>query len=164
MSYIKELRKLVGNMPLELPGTGIIVYERSCLKTTFLLQERSDFNKFGLIGGGIELDETYRQCAARELYEESGLIASEDSFTLQEVYAGPKHVTVRPNGEIVYHTIVVFSLDIHLCTKTDAELDQETKRLQWFDKEGINHLLKNNLVFPSNAPILEDIVEGKFSF
>lgn len=164
MSYISELRKLVGNIPLELPGTGIIVVKKVASCTYFLLQKRSDTEQYGLLGGGIELEETYRECAVRELFEEAGLVASEESFKLQEVYAGRNHVTVRPNGEIVYHTVVVYSVDFNLCTKVDVVLDQETKELKWLCKEELKDLLENNLVFPNNAPILEDIIEGRFSF
>ena len=164
MSYISELRKLVGNIPLELPGTGIIVVKKVASCTYFLLQKRSDTEQYGLLGGGIELEETYRECAVRELFEEAGLVASEESFKLQEVYAGKRHVTVKPNGEIVYHTVVVYSVDFNLCTKVDVVLDQETKELKWLCKEELKDLLENNLVFPNNAPILEDIIEGRFSF
>ena len=162
MTYARKLRELVGHMPLELPGTGIIIYRKEGKNTFFLLQHRADNDLYGLLGGGIELNESYRECANRELYEESGLFAQEEDFVLQEVYAGKKHITVYPNGDVVHHTVVVFSIDYSMCSCERGGLDQETKELAWFDSEEIKELLAQNKVFPNNAPILEDLIEGMF--
>ena len=164
MTYVSNLRELVGHIPLELPGTGLIVFRKDDSKLYFLLQYRSNDDSYGLLGGGIELYEPYRECANRELHEESGLFTQEENFKLQEVYAGPKHVTVHPNKDVVVHTVVVFSIDYSKCSFDDGKLDQETKALVWFDLDGIKELLAQNLVFPNNAPILEDLVDGNFHF
>ena len=53
MSYISELRQLVGHRPLQLPGTGVLVWRMNQEdEVEILLQLRSDHNKWGLLGGG----------------------------------------------------------------------------------------------------------------
>ena len=162
-NYTKTLRELVGHIPLELPGTGLIIYRKEGEKVFFLLQHRSDNDLYGLLGGGIELFETYRECANRELYEESGLFSDEKDFVLQEVYAGKRHITIYPNGDEVHHTVVVFAIDYSKCSCDKGAVDQESKEVVWFDVAGIEELLARNLVFPNNAPILEDLVDEKFN-
>ena len=72
MSYVSEMRALVGHRPLQLPGTGLIIYRtRADGKTEVLLQTRNDNGKIGLLGGGIELGESYEDCAIREVHEEA---------------------------------------------------------------------------------------------
>lgn len=164
MAYVSKLRKLVGHMPLQLPGTGLIVFRKVDSKYYFLLQYRSKDNSYGLLGGGIEPLETYRECANRELHEESGLFSQEKNFKLQEVYAGPRHVTVHPNKDVVLHTVVVYTVDYSKCSLDDIKLDQETQYLAWFDLDEIKELLAQNLIFPNNAPILEDLIDGNFHF
>ena len=164
MTYVQNLRKLVGHMPLELPGTGLIIFKKCGDKLYYLLQHRTDNGKFGLLGGGIELHETYRHCANRELYEESGLFTQEEEFKLQDVYAGERHITIHPNGDEVHHTVVVFSIDYYKCSYDTGELDNESKGVVWCDEDTIKELLAQNKVFPNNAPILEDLIDGKFHF
>lgn len=165
MDYVKTLRSLVGNFPLELPGTGIIVYKREGASTFYLLQNRLDGNGVGLLGGGIELYETYRECAVRELYEESGILAEAEYFDLLDVYAGTRHITVYPSGDVVHHTVVVFSIDYDVCSHQEEVMStNETKSLEWFDASEISYLLQEGLIFPNNAPILEDLINGKFQF
>ena len=108
MSYVSELRSMVGHFPLQLPGTGVVLWRKSVDgEIEVLLQLRQDNDKFGLLGGGIELNETYEECALREVKEESGIEFSIQDLQLRGVYAGPKHITVKPNGDVIHHTVVV---------------------------------------------------------
>jgi 8-oxo-dGTP pyrophosphatase MutT (NUDIX family) len=67
--YIKEIRELIGNRPLILVGSTIIVMNE---KKEILFQHRSDTKEWGLPGGAMEIGESLEQTAERELFEETG--------------------------------------------------------------------------------------------
>lgn len=159
-NYVQSLRVHVGHAPLQLAGTGIILHKIENGEYKFLLQLRVDHNKYGLLGGGIELGESYEECAVGELLQEASLIAETEDLTLLKVYAGPKHITRHPSQDIVYHTVVVYSLDYSKCRKAPVAFDSsETKSLVWVTKSEITQILNEQKVFPNNIPILEDIVK-----
>lgn len=165
MSYVADLRKKVGHMPLQLPGTGVVVWRNSSNKgIEILLQLRSDHNKFGLLGGGIELGESYEQCAIRELQEEAAISASSSELLLKGVYAGQNHITIHPNGDIVYHTVVVYTLKYDNTSTASTTISSETKSLQWLSIDEIKKLLAKaeKHFFHNNIPILWDIVNKFF--
>lgn len=51
MSYVQELRALVGTRPLMLVGAGILIVNE---RHELLLQRRSDDGLWGIPGGGLE--------------------------------------------------------------------------------------------------------------
>lgn len=159
-SYVPYVRKYIKKKPIQIPGTGVLVYRTNAEgKQEVLLQLRSDFDQYGVPGGGIEIGETYKQCAVNELLQETAYIANEDDLELVDVYAGPKHVTRYPNGDIVFHTVVVFKIEASKCKKAQHKFDKnETKELVWATIDQISNLLQEQKVFPNNVPILEDVV------
>ena len=159
-NYVQTIRTYVGHTPLQVPGTGVIVYSKEEGELKILLQLRIDFDKYGLPGGGIELGESYEECAVNELQQETALIANPKDLELFNVYAGPKHITKYPNGDIVYHTVVVYKLEYEKCRKANHQVDKlETKALEWMTIPQIKEILSKKMVFPNNIPILEDIVK-----
>lgn len=161
-NYVKSLRLHIGKAPLQVPGTGVVVYRKNDQsKIEILLQLRVDCNKYGLPGGGIELGETYQECATNELQQETGLKVEPSEFKLFNVYAGAKHITkYEDSQDIVYHTVVVYMIEYKKCHKTNRTVDKsETKELKWATIPEIQEFLKEQKVFPNNIPILGDIVE-----
>ena len=67
--YIHSLRRLIGSRKIILNCAGAVIEKDGKI----LFQRRSDNGKWGLIGGLLELDETYAQAAVREIREETGL-------------------------------------------------------------------------------------------
>ena len=67
--YVKEIRELIGNRPIILVGSTIVVMNE---KKEILFQHRSDTKEWGLPGGAMEIGETLEQTAKRELFEETG--------------------------------------------------------------------------------------------
>lgn len=167
--YIRDIRS---NMKkghthdaIEATGAATIIYRSSNGMLEFLLQERSDFEQYGLLGGCMELGEDYRTCAERELFEEAGIIAKKEKLQLREVYAGAKHVTKYPSGDIVFNTTVLFSIKESECTiLEEVDISSETKSLKWFSYSELIKMLKNEpkKFFPNNYPMLLDIVEKFF--
>lgn len=163
-NYIKDLREQIGHDPIEGSGTGVVVYRTGDDGVEVLLQLRTDVNQYGLLGGGIELGDTYKACAVGELLQEAALVANEEDLQLKEVYAGPKHVTRYESGDIVFHTVVVYSLEYKKCHRLDIELDSETKALEWISIAELKTMLQQDAekFFPNNVPIMEDIVNKFF--
>lgn len=101
--YIRSLRRYVGHRPILLCGASVIVEND---KGEILLQKRCDNHLWGYAGGSIELDENTQAAAARELLEETGLIA--DELTLFNVFSGPDLHHVYPNGDEVSCIDIVY--------------------------------------------------------
>lgn len=105
MSYLSDLRKLVGSRPLLTVGATVLVMKDNKI----LLNLRSDTNTWGIPGGALELGETLEQTAHRELFEETGLSAG--SLRLVNVFSGEEFYFEYPNGDKLYSVIALFKAD-----------------------------------------------------
>ncbi|MGQ0440827.1 NUDIX domain-containing protein, partial [Bacillus sp. B-TM1] len=86
MGYIEDMRNLVGIHPLILIGSHAIILNK---KDEVLLQLRTDFNRWGIIGGALEYNETLEDALKREVFEETGLIIKNPE--LFRTYSGPDY-------------------------------------------------------------------------
>ncbi|WP_349402222.1 NUDIX domain-containing protein [Candidatus Phytoplasma solani] len=115
--------------PLFSPGASIIVYENE----KYLLQFRNDFKIWGLHGGAMDLGETGKETALRELKEETNLKALEiHSF---KTYSGEKIKIIYPNGDIIYPIVLGF-----VVTATEGKIKAqktEVKSLKWFEEKDL---------------------------
>ena len=123
--YIKYLRQYVGHGPVLQVGASVIVEDT---QGRILLQKRKDNHCWGYHGGSVELDEKVEDAAARELYEETGLVA--DDLQLWRVFSGPQTHYVYPNGDEVSNIDLVF-----ICRKFHGEIkkqESEVEELRFF--------------------------------
>lgn len=74
MGYLEEVRALVGNRMLLIPGVRCILLNQL---DQVLLERRSDFGVWGLPGGSAEPGEDVVDTMKRELLEETGLSAEQ---------------------------------------------------------------------------------------
>ena len=68
-NYVKRIRRYLGSQKIILNCAGGIVEKDGKI----LFQHRTDNDKWGLVGGLLELNETYLEAAIREIKEETGL-------------------------------------------------------------------------------------------
>lgn len=97
MTYVAELREAVGDRPLLLPSTALIVLDPD---GRILLQRRTDDGTWGLPGGLLEIGEAPEEAVVRETREEMGLeIGDVDLF---DVVGGPEVYHDYPGQGRVY--------------------------------------------------------------
>lgn len=128
--YTREIRKLIGNRPLILVGSTILVKNQ---EGKILFQHRSDTFEWGLPGGAMEPGETLEETAKRELFEETGLIA--EKFNHIDTLSGKELYFKYPNGDEVYNVIAVF-----IASEISGDLqmnDGESLDLKYFSKSEI---------------------------
>ena len=119
-SYIADLRKIVGHRTL-IQCAGSIIIENE--KGEILLGRRTDNHMWGYAGGSIEIDERIEECAKRELFEETGLIA--DEMTLFMINSGPEVHYVYPNGDEVSNVEIIY-----LCKKYHGTLKRQEEEIE----------------------------------
>lgn len=132
MSYIKNIRKFIGHAPMLSAGATVVVLKNNKI----LLNLRSDTNTWGIPGGSIELGETLKETAARELKEETNLDA--EDFTLLNVFSGKDFYFKYPNGDELYSVAALY-----LANDAAGNLkitDGESFELKYFDKNELPNL------------------------
>ncbi len=149
MSYIQELRALIGSRPIILVGTGVLLLKDSRV----LLQRRKDNRLWGIPGGSLEPGESLEETARREVLEEVGLKVSQ--LHLFQVYSGQGQFYQYPNGDQIYDVCIAYwSRDFQGELHADAE---EVIELKFFD---IHHLPDD--INPLDRPILQDLLHASW--
>lgn len=103
MSYIQELRLLVGHRPLIMVGAAVLIVDE---QNRLLLQHRKDNQQWGLIGGSMEIGESLAETARREVLEETGLKLEE--ITWLSLFSGQELIYEYPNGDVVVNVVAVY--------------------------------------------------------
>lgn len=133
MDYVRWLRQHIGSEPIWLVyATALIVNEDGRI----LLQQRTDFEAWGLPGGVMEPGESLLQALHREVGEETGLAIRVER--LIGLYTSPEFMVHYPNGDIVHPVTACF-----LARPRGGALrpdGQESRALQWFSLEELPSL------------------------
>ena len=104
MSYVRELRALVGHRPLIVAGAAVLICDS---ENRLLLHHRKDNQQWGLIGGSMEIGESLSETARREALEESGLTLNELNWF--DLFSGPELIYELPHGDIVVNVTAVYT-------------------------------------------------------
>jgi 8-oxo-dGTP pyrophosphatase MutT (NUDIX family) len=147
MGYMMDLRRIVGTRPLIMAGACVLL----CNQESLLLQRRSDNGLWGLPGGAMEPGEALTEVARRELFEETGLIAS--TLTLFDVFSGPELYYQYPHGDEVYNVVTAY-----VCSDFEGVLKEdgvEVTELCFFEWDSIPKELS-----PPDQPIIHTFLES----
>ena len=140
MSYISDLRLLVGHNPIMATASMCILYDED---KGILLEKRSDNGQWCVPGGALELGEDQIAGLKREVKEETNLDISD-----------PELLTVRANVHMVYpNKDEVYYTDIVYIVKSfsgELKPDRESVELRWFQ---INDLPDN--IMPTQIDYIE---------
>lgn len=129
MDYIHALRKELGSRKILLNCAGAVIEQDGKI----LLQKRSDNGLWGLVGGLLELDETYTEAMIREVREETGLTVEPEAF----LGIFHNHEMVWANGDKAHTLGAYFTVRIVDGTlRTDAE----SLELNWFSPDALPDL------------------------
>ncbi|OUB35428.1 DNA mismatch repair protein MutT [Bacillus thuringiensis serovar yunnanensis] len=126
MSYVQELRKVVGHRPLILPGAVVVLTDE---KKQILLQKRKEpEGLWGIPGGLMEPGESLENTVKRELFEETNLQV--DKLSLVGVFSGNSFFRKLQNGDQFYSVTIVYTSK-HF--KGNLEIsDDESMELRFF--------------------------------
>ena len=126
MDYIHALRAKLGHDRIILNCAGTVI-ERD---GKILLQRRSDNGLWGLIGGLLELDETYAEAALRETQEETGLTVRLTAF----LGMFHNYEMVWPNGDRAHTVGAYYTAQI---LSGEPRIDEESLELRFFAPDAL---------------------------
>jgi 8-oxo-dGTP pyrophosphatase MutT (NUDIX family) len=128
MGYVKNLRSIIGTMPVNLVATTVLMVND---KGEILLQKRSEpYGTWGLPGGQIELGESTEKAGIREVFEETGLIV--DDLRLIDVFSGNEESHIKLNNGDEYYVVLAAYYTVNF--KGDLKADGiETIECRFFN-------------------------------
>jgi 8-oxo-dGTP pyrophosphatase MutT (NUDIX family) len=101
--YIREMRKHVEHAPILTCACGVIIENDN---GEILLQKRKDNGCWAIIGGSMEMGETFEETVRREIREEAGL--SLERLDVFQLYSGKDCIMEYPKGDICFGPSIVF--------------------------------------------------------
>ena len=140
MDYIKELRKLIGPRKIILNCAGALIIRDGKI----LFQRRADNGKWGLVGGLLEMNETYEEAALREVLEETGLEVRLDSF----LGIFHNHHMVWRNGDAAHVISAMYTAEI---VSGEPRIDEESYELRFFGREEIPEMFAEDHIASLDA-------------
>jgi len=149
MSYIEDIRALVGHAPLILVGAAVLILNDA---GELLMLLRTDNQSWGVPGGMMEPGERPEETARRETREETGLTPGE--LTFFGVFSGPEYFYRYPNGDEVYNVSIIYTAqDVKGAVSVDPA---EHSRMAFFP---LDHLPEP--LAPAIKPVLDIFIKAR---
>ena len=121
-----------------------------------LFERRSDCARWSLIGGGLKVDETLRECFSREIREETGIeLQAPNTYV---IYDDPSRIVQYPDGNVLRIITAVFIKETDV-DENALKASQESIELKFFDLDEIKSLD----IVETHKHIVNDYLDGKIS-
>ncbi len=135
MGYLADMvRQLKEEQEVIFVGTGVLLINN---QNQILIGCRSDNNEWCIPGGSLEVGENLVECAARELYEETGIIVDKSDLHLNSAEVLKKPII--KNGRRIH--VVSISYWANKYNDIDFEIDsREYTKYAWLSREEIEAL------------------------
>ena len=125
-------------------GVGIILHTQNKL----ILENRVDCNNWGLIGGGVEIDEQIENAAIRECYEETSIRLKKEKLKILGFYSDIRQFRIIKYPDNCFHAIdVIFHYKIF--DNVSICKSNESNDIRFFSIDS----LPKNIVPPARDPI-----------
>ncbi|MCB2290906.1 NUDIX domain-containing protein [Clostridium sp. CS001] len=131
--YYKNENAPTPNKPNHIGACAIIKYDGK-----ILLEKRADSNRWALIGGGLNINESLEQCILREIKEETGLVLEEESLYFWKMCSDPSRIGAYPDGNILRIISAVYQLNLTESHKLVCS--DESEELRYFSYDELNEL------------------------
>ena len=142
--FVVEIRKLIGQREMWLPGVTAVITRGVAESEEILLVQRADNGHWTPVTGIPEPGEEPAAAAAREALEETGVVVTVDRLVSTSVYPGVVHA----NGDRASYLDLTFA-----CTYVSGEAhvgDDESVDVRWFPVEALPEMA---------APMLQRIAD-----
>ncbi len=106
-------------------GVGVVI----SADHKVLLEHRQDNFMWGIVSGDIHADETFRQCAARKTFDETGIHVSEAQLRDLRMFDDPTRIVSFVEGNI--YRIVSMGYYVDLFTAPETVCGDESIELCW---------------------------------
>ena len=129
--FIVEIRKMIGQHEMWLPGITAVVTRGAADDQEILLVQRADNGEWTPITGIPEPGEEPGLAAAREALEETGVVVSVDRLASTSAHPGIVHA----NGDRASYLDLTFA-----CTYVSGEAhvaDDESRDVRWFPRDAM---------------------------
>lgn len=131
--YYKNDKAPKPNKPNNVGIIAIIEYEGKVL-----LERRTDSDRWALIGGGLEIDESLEQGIIREIKEETSLNIEENRLCFWKIYSDPSRIVEYPDGNILRIITVAYLLKLH--SEHKLVCSEESLELRYFSYDELRKL------------------------
>ncbi len=145
--YVNDPHAPRPNRPAHLGANLLLVWQGK-----LLMERRRDCERWGLPGGGVRRGETLRQCAARELYEETGIRVSPAELLPLKFYDEPRVAAYR-DGSVWRMYVKLFAL--RPARLPELRISAESLEMRFFSQEELEKLD----IVPTHRDMAADYVD-----
>lgn len=136
------------NKPNLLGTTMLIEYNNM-----LLLEHRADSDRWAIVGGSLQADESLIHCAIRETREETAIELTEDMLHMYRIYDDPSIIISYPDGNVFRSIMVVYQVTLR--ERPELVCSAESRELKFFTKEE----LRSVQMVETHIPILQDYLK-----